>query len=103
MAEILMQYGLFLAKAVTILAALALAVVLLMGFSRRERSAERLEVKHLNAKYESMDNCSSGKRCRRNSLSRRSKRKRPAGKLRRNSVKAEQGRSACLCSIFTVT
>jgi serine protease SohB len=54
MAEILMQYGLFLAKAVTILAALAIAVALLMGFSRRERSAERLEVKHLNAKYESM-------------------------------------------------
>jgi serine protease SohB len=54
MIEFLWQYGLFLAKTVTIVAAIIIVVGLAVALSRRERVAERLDVKHLNTKYEVM-------------------------------------------------
>lgn len=56
MAEILMEYALFLAKAATIVVAVGLTVALIVASARRERMPEKLEVKHLNKKYESMAN-----------------------------------------------
>ncbi|MFQ6022394.1 MAG: protease SohB [Acidiferrobacterales bacterium] len=54
MIDILMQYGLFLAKAVTIVAAVGVVIILAVSLSRRARPMERLEVKSLNQKYETM-------------------------------------------------
>ncbi|NIR30629.1 MAG: protease SohB [Gammaproteobacteria bacterium] len=54
MADILMQYGLFLAKVMTVVIAIGIVVAMLVTLSRRERAAERLEVKNLNKKYEQM-------------------------------------------------
>ncbi len=56
MAEILMEYALFVAKAVTIVVAVGLTVAIIAASVRRERMPERLEVKHLNEKYETMAN-----------------------------------------------
>nr|VFK41247.1 MAG: inner membrane peptidase. Serine peptidase. MEROPS family S49 [Candidatus Kentron sp. SD]VFK46967.1 MAG: inner membrane peptidase. Serine peptidase. MEROPS family S49 [Candidatus Kentron sp. SD]VFK78233.1 MAG: inner membrane peptidase. Serine peptidase. MEROPS family S49 [Candidatus Kentron sp. SD] len=54
MIELLMQYGLFLAKAITIVMAVAFIIVLIIGSARRERSGEGLEVTNLNQNYEEM-------------------------------------------------
>lgn len=56
MTDMLMQYGLFLAKAITIVLAVVIAVAAVLALSRRERGAARLEVKNLNKKYELMAN-----------------------------------------------
>lgn len=56
MAEILTEYVLFLAKAVTIVVAVGLTVALIVASARREHLPEKLEVKHLNGKYEAMAN-----------------------------------------------
>ncbi|MFQ5551674.1 MAG: protease SohB, partial [Gemmatimonadales bacterium] len=54
MVDIFMQYGLFLAKAVTIVVAVGTILILGVALSRRRRPTERLEVKSLNRKYEIM-------------------------------------------------
>lgn len=54
MADILMQYGLFLAKVMTVVVAIGIVAAMMFALSRRERAAERLEVKNLNKKYEHM-------------------------------------------------
>jgi len=54
MTDILMQYGLFLAKAVTVVVAITVIVVVVVSMSRKGRSAERLEVTSLNEKYDAM-------------------------------------------------
>lgn len=54
MIELLMQYGLFLAKAVTIVIALGVIAMLVFGMSRKSRHDETLEVKHLNERYDAM-------------------------------------------------
>ncbi|MGI9305542.1 MAG: protease SohB [Gammaproteobacteria bacterium] len=54
MLEILMQYGLFLAKAVTVVLALGALAAFVFGLSRKGRHAETLEVKNLNDRYSSM-------------------------------------------------
>lgn len=54
MAEMLMEYALFLAKVVTIVVAIGLTVTVIVASARRERMPEKLEVKHLNKRYESM-------------------------------------------------
>nr|VFK51452.1 MAG: inner membrane peptidase. Serine peptidase. MEROPS family S49 [Candidatus Kentron sp. TUN]VFK57257.1 MAG: inner membrane peptidase. Serine peptidase. MEROPS family S49 [Candidatus Kentron sp. TUN]VFK65377.1 MAG: inner membrane peptidase. Serine peptidase. MEROPS family S49 [Candidatus Kentron sp. TUN] len=54
MIELLMQYGLFLAKAITIVIAVGLIASIIIGSTRRERSGERLEITNLNRKYEGM-------------------------------------------------
>ncbi len=54
MTDILMQYGLFLAKAMTVVVAIGIVVAMTVALSRRERATDRLEVKHLNKKYEQM-------------------------------------------------
>lgn len=51
MVQFLLEYGLFLAKAVTVVAAAAAIVVLSVGLSRRESSAGGLKVEKLNDKY----------------------------------------------------
>jgi serine protease SohB len=56
MTEILMEYALFLAKAMTIIVAVGLTVTMIAASVRRERMPDRLEVKHLNEKYEAMAN-----------------------------------------------
>ena len=55
MSEFWLQYGLFLAEAVTVVVAIGVVIALVAGFARRERDGERLEVKHLNAKYAAME------------------------------------------------
>jgi serine protease SohB len=54
MIDILMQYGLFLAKAVTIIITIAIIILLGMSLSKRGRPQEKLEVNNLNKKYDSM-------------------------------------------------
>ena len=54
MTEILMQYGLFLAKAATMLIVVWLLIVLFTFHSRRGRKLEVLEIEHLNTKYRDM-------------------------------------------------
>ncbi|MDX1489257.1 MAG: hypothetical protein R3268_13695, partial [Acidiferrobacterales bacterium] len=54
MIDVLTDYGLFLAKAVTVVAALGVIAAFTIAMSRRARPSERLEVKHLNQKYEAM-------------------------------------------------
>ena len=98
MSEILMQYALFLAKAVTIVAALAIAVAVVMGLTRRERSAERLEVKHLNAKYESMERL-----LKRETLPKKLfKREAKAEKVRRKTEKKQREGAASKKRVFVL-
>lgn len=54
MIDILMQYGLFLAKAVTIVITIAIIIIFGMSLSKRGRPPEKLEVNNLNKKYDSM-------------------------------------------------
>lgn len=54
MNDFLIEYGLFLAKSLTFLAVVVAVVVLFSAVSRRSRSPEKLEVRHLNRKYEDM-------------------------------------------------
>nr|VFJ77006.1 MAG: inner membrane peptidase. Serine peptidase. MEROPS family S49 [Candidatus Kentron sp. FW] len=54
MIELLMQYGLFLAKAITIVIAFGLVISIIIGSTRRERANEGLEITNLNRKYEDM-------------------------------------------------
>ncbi|MDH3672770.1 MAG: protease SohB [Gammaproteobacteria bacterium] len=54
MIDVLMQYGLFLAKAVTIVITIAIIIMLGMSLSKRGRPQEKLEVNNLNKKYDSM-------------------------------------------------
>lgn len=54
MMDMLVEYGLFLAKTATVLIAIAVIVLLAISASRRARPPEKLEVKHLNLKYDAM-------------------------------------------------
>ncbi|MFQ5934957.1 MAG: protease SohB [Acidiferrobacterales bacterium] len=54
MVDVLMEYGLFLAKAVTVVAAIGVSAGVLFALSRRARPPERLEINNLNKKYEAM-------------------------------------------------
>nr|VFK30461.1 MAG: inner membrane peptidase. Serine peptidase. MEROPS family S49 [Candidatus Kentron sp. MB]VFK34407.1 MAG: inner membrane peptidase. Serine peptidase. MEROPS family S49 [Candidatus Kentron sp. MB]VFK76712.1 MAG: inner membrane peptidase. Serine peptidase. MEROPS family S49 [Candidatus Kentron sp. MB] len=54
MIELLMQYGLFLAKSITIVIAIGFIISIIIGSSRRERAMEKLEVIDLNEKYKGM-------------------------------------------------
>ena len=51
MAAFLLDYGLFLAKAITIIVAIAAVAMLVFGLSRRGHVASGLEVEKLNDKY----------------------------------------------------
>ena len=51
MIQFLLDYGLFLAKSVTVVAAIAAVVVLTVGLSRKESPAGGLTVEKLNDKY----------------------------------------------------
>ena len=55
MTDLMMQYGLFLAKTVTFLIAVWLLVIVLTSYSRRHRKIEALEVKNLNTKYRNIE------------------------------------------------
>nr|VFK01802.1 MAG: inner membrane peptidase. Serine peptidase. MEROPS family S49 [Candidatus Kentron sp. H]VFK02190.1 MAG: inner membrane peptidase. Serine peptidase. MEROPS family S49 [Candidatus Kentron sp. H]VFK05188.1 MAG: inner membrane peptidase. Serine peptidase. MEROPS family S49 [Candidatus Kentron sp. H] len=54
MLDILMQYALFLAKAITIVIAIGIVIAMIVGSTRKERSSEKLEVKSINNKYQAM-------------------------------------------------
>ncbi len=54
MSEFLIDYGLFLAKTLTVVIAVVLIIVVSFTLSRRTRALEKLEVKNLNDKFESM-------------------------------------------------
>jgi len=54
MTDMLMQYGLFFAKALTVVVAFAAIAVIVVSVSRRERAGDRLEVKDLGRRYEAM-------------------------------------------------
>lgn len=54
MSEFFVDYGLFLAKTLTIAVAVVLIIVVSFTVSRRSRSLEKLEVKSLNDKFDSM-------------------------------------------------
>ena len=51
MVQFLLDYGLFLAKAITVVAAVAAIVILSVGLSRRETPAGGLKIEKLNDKY----------------------------------------------------
>jgi serine protease SohB len=52
MREFLLQYGLFLAETLTILAAVAAVILLIASASRRERGEGSFKLDHLNRRYE---------------------------------------------------
>ena len=52
MLEILQQYGLFRAEAITVLIAIVVTAGVVLAMSRRGKAPERLTIKHLNEKYE---------------------------------------------------
>lgn len=56
MIEYLLQYGLFLAKTVTLVAAIVFVLVMVANMRRhlREHMEEQMEVKHLNKRFENM-------------------------------------------------
>ncbi len=54
MSELLGEYGLFLAKTLTVVAAVGALIVAVASQSRRGRWTERLEVRNLNRKYDAM-------------------------------------------------
>ncbi len=54
MSDLLVDYGLFLAKAATVLAALWVLSALIGAAARRDRGREGIEVRHLNRKYRDM-------------------------------------------------
>lgn len=54
MAEFFFEYGIFLAKAVTVIVTVAVILILIAGFSRRGPSANGLTIEKLNDKYREM-------------------------------------------------
>lgn len=54
MVDFISQYGMFLAKTVTILLAIWLIAILLFSLSKKARSGDHFEINHLNEKYRSM-------------------------------------------------
>lgn len=54
MIEFISQYGLFLAKVVTVLLAIWLIASLFFSLSKKARSGDHFEINHLNEKYRSM-------------------------------------------------
>ena len=55
MTEVVLQYGLFLAKTVTVVAALGVLAAIAAGLSRRGRAQERLQVTRLNDRYRDLE------------------------------------------------
>jgi serine protease SohB len=54
MSEFLFEYGLFVAKSLTLVMLVALLIGLIALFKTRARATEKLEIKHLNSHYERM-------------------------------------------------
>ncbi len=54
MIEALIEYGLFFAKTATLLIALVLALTVIFSLGRRDKTAERLTVRSINQKYDTM-------------------------------------------------
>ena len=54
MIDLLMQYGLFLAKAITIVVAIVVVMIMAYSMSRKARIMEKLEIRNLNEKYRNM-------------------------------------------------
>ena len=54
MIEALIEYGLFFAKTATLVIALIIVVSVLASLRSRDKTAERLEVKNINDKYDTM-------------------------------------------------
>jgi len=54
MADLLMQYGLFLAKVLTVVVALGALAAIVIGLARRTRPPDQIQVRHMNEKYENM-------------------------------------------------
>lgn len=56
MNEFLIEYGLFFAKSLTLVLVVAVITGLIAAFSRKAKASEKLEVRHLNGKYDDMRN-----------------------------------------------
>lgn len=54
MNEFLIDYGLFFAKSLTLVLVVAVIMGLIAVFSKRTKAPEKLEIKHLNGKYDEM-------------------------------------------------
>ncbi len=54
MISALIEYGLFFAKTATLLIALVIALTIVFSLSRRDKTAERLIIKNINQKYDTM-------------------------------------------------
>nr|VFJ55849.1 MAG: inner membrane peptidase. Serine peptidase. MEROPS family S49 [Candidatus Kentron sp. DK]VFJ65832.1 MAG: inner membrane peptidase. Serine peptidase. MEROPS family S49 [Candidatus Kentron sp. DK] len=54
MLDILLQYVLFLAEAITMVAAIGIVISMIVGATRKERATERLEIRNLSDKYDAM-------------------------------------------------
>ncbi|MEN8133866.1 MAG: protease SohB [Pseudomonadota bacterium] len=54
MVDVLLQYGLFLAKVVTIIVALGVLIATIFSFSHKAKHEDKLEVKNLNEKFRHM-------------------------------------------------
>jgi serine protease SohB len=89
MTDILLQYGLFLAKAITIVVAIGVTVAVVVVLSRRSRPGEKLEVSNLNKKYEAM-----AELLRRSVLPKKAYRKEAKAEKARKKAEAKQQKSA---------
>lgn len=89
MTDVLMQYGLFLAKVVTVVFALGVIIAMGAAASRRARHGEGVEVSHLNHKYEAMVEALEKSVLSKHELKQRSKSKKAKHKTEKKERKAE--------------
>lgn len=55
MIDVLMQYALFLAQAITLVAGIGVIIVMVATVARRSKDEDRLEINNLNARYKQME------------------------------------------------
>jgi serine protease SohB len=93
MLEIVLQYGLFVAKTVTFVAAVGVLVALAAGLSRRKRQPEELQVTPLNDRYRSLKQALEASILPRRSFKAEEKARRRERKALRKRSAQEAGRS----------
>lgn len=92
MTDFFLQYGLFLAKTLTLVAAVLIVLAIGFAISRRSRITEKLEVKNLNDKYDSMRNALKASTLPKREFRRFMKQQKSEAKARRKKSAAQEKR-----------
>lgn len=90
MTEFLAEYGLFLAKTLTIVVGILLVVAVSIAFSKKAKTPEKLEVSNLNEKYEAMANVLNSAVLTKKALKQIAKEKKAEKKAQKKEVGAAQ-------------